>query len=120
MYGMEFVLKNTVKENRDFILAYRKGAKVVTPYFVFYVAKNNLGVNRLGITVSKSIGKAHDRNRAKRLIREAYRHSLMKNAKFGHNIIIVAREKIGSAPFDKICGAMKYSADKTGLIELID
>lgn len=109
-------MKNTVKENREFVFAYRKGKKVVTPYFVFYLTDNNTGVNKLGITVSKAIGKAHCRNRAKRLIREAYRQSLCKKEiTYGHNIIVVARERIGNAPFEKICGAMVYSADQTGL-----
>lgn len=109
-------MKNTIKENRDFMYAYRKGTKCVTPYFVLYCAAQNQAVNKLGITVSKAIGKAHDRNRAKRLIREAYRLSLA-NAKTGHNIVIVARERIGDAPFDKICSAIRYAAYETELLE---
>ena len=108
-------MKRTVKENREFISAYRKGAKVVTPWFVFYVKENSCGYNKLGITVSKDIGKAHDRNRAKRIIREAYRLSLGKDIAQGHNIIVVARGRIGTAPFDKVCSSMKYCAEKTGL-----
>ena len=109
-------LKNTVKDNREFVFAYRRGRKVVTPYFVFYVSENKAGKNKLGITVSKAIGKAHDRNRAKRIIREAYRQCLEKReVTTGHNIIVVARERIGDAPFEKICGAMVFSAEQTGL-----
>lgn len=114
---MVIEMKNTVKENRDFLYAYRKGEKAVTPYFVFYAVRNNHDLNRLGITVSKSIGKAHDRNRAKRLVREAYRQSILKEIEYGYNIIVVARERIGSAPFEKLVGAMKYCAEETGLIE---
>ena len=109
-------MKNTIKENREFMFAYRKGAKCVTPYFVVYVTKKNHDTNKLGITVSKAIGKAHDRNRAKRLIREAYRLNLA-NAKSGYNIVIVARERICEAPFDKICSSLRYAAYETELLE---
>ena len=109
-------MRDTVKDNRDFISAYRKGTKVVTPWFVFYVKGNGQGYNRLGITVSKDIGKAHDRNRAKRIIREAYRLCLAKDALKGHNIIVVARGRLGTAPFEKVCSSMRYCAYETGII----
>lgn len=114
---MVIKMKNTVKENREFLYAYRRGAKVVTPYFVFYLVKNKSEGIRLGITVSKAIGKAHDRNRAKRLIREAYRKSIPGGIQGGYNIIVVARERIGSAAFEKLKSAMRYCAEQTELIK---
>ncbi len=113
---MEFDLKNTIKENREFVYAYRKGKKCVTPYFVMYTVKNKTDITKLGITVSKAIGKAHDRNYAKRLIREAYR-KCFSDIDSCHNIVIVARERICNAPFEKLCGAMMFAAEETGLIE---
>lgn len=111
-------LKNTVKENREFLRAYRNGKKAVTPYFVLYCVDTESGAdNKLGITVSKAIGKAHRRNRAKRLIREAYRINLAEKISKGHNIVIVARERIGDAPFEKLCSSMRYAAYQTELLE---
>lgn len=40
---------------------------------VIEVKSNRLGFPRLGITVTKRYGKAHTRNRFKRLVREAFR-----------------------------------------------
>jgi len=41
-----------------------------------FIVPNNLGLHRFGVTASKKLStKAHDRNRAKRLIRETFRLS---------------------------------------------
>lgn len=58
---------------RDFLGAYALGAKVHTPFFVLYLVENNREVSRLGMTVSRRIGKAAVRNRIKRRLREVYR-----------------------------------------------
>ena len=42
-------------------------------YLVLYARKNKTGENRVGITVSKKLGKAHVRNRVRRRFREVYR-----------------------------------------------
>ena len=42
-------------------------------YLVLYARRNRAGGNRVGITVSKKLGKAHLRNRVRRRLREVYR-----------------------------------------------
>ncbi len=42
-------------------------------WIILEVKHNSEGVTRLGITVTKRFGKAHDRNRFKRIVREAFR-----------------------------------------------
>lgn len=61
--------KTTLKLNRDFRRLYYKGSSAVHPLIVTYASKNRLGYNRIGITVTKKIGKAVCRNRCKRIIR---------------------------------------------------
>ena len=64
--------KTTLKLNRDFRRLYYKGSSAVHPLIVTYASKNRLGHNRIGITVTKKIGKAVCRNRCKRIIRAAF------------------------------------------------
>jgi ribonuclease P protein component len=57
------------------------------PSLIIYYKKNSFNQSRIGLSVPKKIGKAHDRNRLKRLLREYFRQS---NFKFlGADILIV-------------------------------
>ncbi len=108
-------MKNTVKLNREFRFAYRKGAKIVTDFLVFYWYSNRQSLNKLGITVSANLGKAVIRNRIKRLIRAAYSARKDELSK-GHNIIVVARNKASNATYADIAKSMDYCIRKSGLI----
>ncbi len=108
-------MHGTVKENREFRYAYKKGKKIVTQYMVFHYYKNRSSRTKLGITVSKTIGKAHDRNRIKRLIRESYL-PYRNDIEQGYNIIIAARTKMLEADFYDASKWMKYCMEKSGLI----
>ena len=68
-------MKQTIilNQNRDFQTLYKRGISFVTPFVVIYMRPNRFGVHRLGITAGKRVGNAVQRNRAKRLIRQAYR-----------------------------------------------
>ena len=99
-------MRGTIKLNKEFVYAYRKAKKVVTPVLVMHYYKNRTDSNKFGITVSKSLGKAHLRNRAKRLIREAYYH-VKNNIKPGYNLVFVARGKTALSSYDEILSAMK-------------
>ena len=107
-------MKNTVKLNREFRYAYRKGKKIVTDYLVFYFYDNRQSLNKLGITVSASIGKAVCRNRVKRLMRAAY-SARKDELRKGHNIIVVARSKAAGASYEDILKAFDYCIRKSGL-----
>ncbi len=65
--------EHRVRKRRDFERAYEEGKKVVTPEFALFARPNGLPHSRLGITTTRRLGKAVTRNRARRLVREAYR-----------------------------------------------
>ncbi len=82
----------SIKRNNDFLRLYRRGKSAATPFFICYVAPNRQGKTRLGITTSKKIGKAVARNRARRVLRAAFRE-VYPELKQGIDIILVARTK---------------------------
>ena len=87
---------DSLKKNRDFQNVYQNGRSYANKYLVMYVLKNNLGSNRVGISVSKKVGNSVVRHRLTRLIREVYRlHEDMFNS--GLDIVVLARVKIGRA-----------------------
>lgn len=101
---------HAIRENHLYSKAYARGKKYVAKNVVVYVlpdyaasrlAKANpekKKFNRVGITVTKKLGGAVVRNRAKRVIREGYRLSdLEKPVKCGFLIVIVARAAVVKA-----------------------
>lgn len=94
----------TIKENWIFHRAYKRGKSFVSAGLVTYVIKNNKNNLQIGITTSKKIGKAVQRNRCRRIIRAAFA-TLQSNVKPGYDIIFVARAK---TPFLKSTDILCY------------
>ena len=88
-------------------------------YLVLYARKNRTNTNRVGITVSKKLGKAHIRNRVRRRLREVYR---IHEDRFqpGWDIVVVARSKAIDAPFDQLCKGYLALAKKAGILKTED
>ena len=98
-----------LNDNRDFLTLYKKGRFTASRYTVIYVRPNGKPYNRLGITAGKKIGNAVCRNRAKRLIRLAYREAEI-NMPIGMDIVIVARKPVCEVKSTEYCGYMnKYA-----------
>ena len=105
---------SSLKLNHIFQRLYHtKGA--ADGFLVLYAPKNRTNSNRVGITVSKKLGKAHIRNRTRRRIREVYR---LNEEKFqpGWDIVVVARSKAEAAPFDKLTKSYLNLAGKAGIL----
>ncbi len=72
-------------------------------------------VNRIGFTVSKKIGKAVVRNRARRLMFEAFRLHEMQ-IKDGYYMVMVARSAILKADFKSITHSVEDILKKADMI----
>ncbi|HEX8411093.1 MAG TPA: ribonuclease P protein component [Thermoanaerobaculia bacterium] len=70
----EALLKDRrLAKRREFVRVYDSGQKVFSRFAVLFFLANDLPHSRVGITVTKKVGKAHVRNRLKRWTREIYR-----------------------------------------------
>ena len=105
----------SLKLNHVFRRLYRTSG-FAGPYLVLYARKNRTDTNRVGITVSKKLGKAHIRNRIRRRLREAYR---LNEDKFrpGWDIVVVGRSKALDGDFADICKCYLSLAKKAGILK---
>lgn len=79
-----------LRSKRDFETARSRGKSWNNRLAVIVVHPNGLDHNRYGFATGRKIGGAVERNRAKRLFREAVRHE-DTNLLPGHDIIFIAR-----------------------------
>ncbi len=97
--------------NKEYKRAYYRGRSFATPVVVVYVVKNRLKANRLGLTASKKVGKAVRRNRARRVMKEAYR-LLEGEFPMGYDLVLVARTKTPYVSTNEIIRALRAAMKK--------
>ena len=71
--GASFPKNKRLRKRIEFLHVNQVGRKHHTPHFLIFVARQDLPQARVGITVSRKIGGAVQRNRVKRLVREYFR-----------------------------------------------
>ena len=105
---------SSLKLNHIFQRLYKTSGQA-NPHLVLYARRNRTATNRVGITVSKKLGKANVRNRVRRRLREVYR---LNEDKFqsGWDIVIVARTRAIHAPFEKLMESYLRAAEKAGIL----
>lgn len=83
---------------------------------VLYARPNKTDRNRIGLTVSKKLGKAVVRNRVRRRLREVYRLNEDRFAP-GWDIVVVARSRCVYASFQRLTDAYLSLAEKAGILK---
>ena len=79
-----------VKRGEDFDRAYQARRRRDLGALIVYGTPNGLPVTRLGLSVSRKVGAATVRNRAKRMLREAFRQ-VRAELPTGLDLVVVVR-----------------------------
>lgn len=99
-----------IKKDREFRFLYNKGKTCVNYAFICYFRENKRRRNRCGIVTGKKIGNAVARNRARRVIREAFRifdHDLSRATAKRYDLVFVARSQTPSLKSTKVLRLMQ-------------
>ena len=97
----------SLKKNSQFQFVYKNGKSYANKYLIIYVKENGLGINRLGISVSKKVGNSVVRHRVTRLVRESYRlHESIFNS--GLDIVVVARQSAATVGYEEVESALLH------------
>ena len=83
----------------EFKRVYEGGAKRISRSFVLFALQNSLAYSRFGLTTPRKLGKAHDRNRVKRRVREILRTSYMAIPK-GFDFVVNPRRSAMEQDFE--------------------
>ncbi len=87
-----------LRKNYHFKRVYQGGKSRVSKYTVIIFRPNGMNYNRLGVSISKKVGKSVVRHHLKRLYSEAF-YRLKDSLKTGYDIIIVARKGAAALKF---------------------
>ena len=120
----------SLTENHLFSKAYKNGRRIVCRTMAVYVMKDlhekrlkkanplKESINRVGISASKKIGGAVERNRAKRIIREADRQiDSLYGIRCGMIIVIAARETATEVKMQDAMRDLQYALTKLDMLE---
>lgn len=104
-----------IKKEQDFNRIIKEKNNFANRHFVAYYSKNTTDNHfRLGISVSKKLGKAHERNKLKRYVREA-----IKQYKYrikDYDVIIIVKNNACHIDFDEFSKSIYHILNKTNLL----
>ena len=94
-----FSASEHVRKRADFELIYKTGFKRSGRLMTMFTREREAGPARLGIAATRKMGAAVERNRAKRLVRELFRHN---KPVIAVDVVVVPRREILAAPYERI------------------
>ena len=88
---MDFSRKYRITKTKDYREVYNLGNWFNSPLLDVSAKSNTLGITRLGLSVSKSVGSAHERNLVKRRLRNLFIST--DNIKKGWDIVVIPKKE---------------------------
>jgi ribonuclease P protein component len=106
---------NRLKKRYQFNYVYKSGEHFSGEHMVLYVASSKTKNIKVGLAVTKKVGHAVVRNKVRRRLREIIK-TQVPNLKQNNNIIVVARDNITEASFEKLSNEFLKLIKKANLI----
>lgn len=114
---MHFNNTDGIKKDSDFRKVYQRGKSLADRNLVIYTMKNKSYKSRIGISISKKVGKAHERNRIRRCIKEAYRLNIDDKVLGGYDLVFIARINAADKDYKELERSLKYICKKANIIK---
>ena len=106
-----------IKENRDFRRIYSKGKSIVDRGVVLYFMPTRRHKLRIGFVCAKKIGNAVTRNRAKRVMRAAWRQA-EQYAYGSYDLLLVSRAVTPKLKSTQLSAAVYRLLKSAGIIRM--
>ena len=97
-----FTKQSRLRRKAEFTKVFNTAVRVQGRYFTLLLAPNRSGRPRLGIVASRKLGDAVRRNRAKRMIREAFRRSAHPLSRPGVDLVVIPRRELFDAALSSL------------------
>ncbi|MEQ8766913.1 MAG: ribonuclease P protein component [Planctomycetota bacterium] len=94
----------------EFQRVFQQGQRHVGRIMIVFRRPNRDGFPRIGLVVSRKAGKSHDRNRIKRLLREAFR--LQQERLPDSDLVVIPRPGFLGKPYDVVASELVYLATR--------
>lgn len=107
--------KTRLRRGGDVQRVYDEGESWAHRLIVMIVHPNEVGFSRVGVTASRKVGNAVQRNRAKRLLREAARRLYPEFESASRDILLIARPGLLNARAREVEEALATLLKRAGL-----
>jgi len=104
-----------LKRRPEFLRVAAARKKWAAPGLILQVKAHARESLRVGFTVSRKVGNAVHRNRAKRRLRALAAEILPIHAKMGYDLVIIGRRSTLTRPYQKLKGDLLKALDKMGV-----
>jgi ribonuclease P protein component len=104
-----------LRDARAFRQVYGRGRSWAHPLVVLHVLRVDGDALRVGISASKKVGGAVERNRVRRRLREAMRRRLPA-IRTGHHLVLVARAPLREATWAEVQEAVDAMLERARLL----